>query len=132
MAHKPPPLPEENPHPSSPVVNPEVLPPEANISPQAGPDESPLPRWLNRKKLALAFVIAALSDALSIWLQLVLPLQLALDFLTAFLLFIVLGWRWPLLLGLVMEAIPGIAIFPAWVMVVATIAALGQPRPGLR
>jgi hypothetical protein len=114
------------------VVIPEVLPPQPDATHNPQPDEPPLPSWLNRKKLALAFIIAAISDALSIGFQLVLPVQLGLDFLTALALFIVLGWRWPLLLGLCMEAIPGVAIFPAWVLVVAAIAALGQPRPGLR
>lgn len=132
MGIKPPKLPEDQPKTSPDVVVPEVMPAETNPSPRADTEEPPLPRWLNRKKLILAFLIAAVSDALSIWLQLVLPVQLGLDVLTAFLLFAVLGWRWPLLMGLFMEAIPGMAIFPSWVLVVGAIAALGQPRPPLR
>jgi hypothetical protein len=91
-----------------------------------------LPRWLSRRRLAIAFAVAGLSDALSFGTGLIEPVQLPLDIITAALLFTVLGWRWPLLLGLVMEAIPGVAMFPAWVMVVAAIAALGSPRPGAR
>lgn len=114
------------------TVVPEVLPPEDLKSTSAHQETSPLPPWLSRQKVVFAFLIAAISDALSIWFQLILPVQLALDMVTAILLFVVLGWRWPLLLGLIMEAIPGLAIFPAWVLVVGAIVALGRPRPNLR
>jgi hypothetical protein len=40
------------------------------------------------------------------------------DLLTALLLFGLLGWRWALLPGLVAEAIPGVAVFPVWLLVV--------------
>ncbi len=40
---------------------------------------------------------------------------------TAFALFLILGRRWALLPGLVAEAIPGMGIFPVWVLVVLSI-----------
>lgn len=132
MTVKPPKIPGNMEDSSSKVVIPEVLPPADQRFSASQGDAPPLPSWLSRKKLMLAFFIAVVSDALSIGFQLMLPMQLTLDIATALLLFIVLGWRWPLLLGLVMEAIPGVAIFPAWVLVVSAIAALGQARPGLR
>ncbi|MCX8157252.1 MAG: hypothetical protein N3J91_12540 [Verrucomicrobiae bacterium] len=132
MIPKPPPPPENKPRPEPSLVVPEVLPAAAESTSQPAIGAQSLPRWLNRKKLILAFIIAALSDALSIAFQLVLPLQLGLDFLTALLLFVVLGWRWPLLAGLLMEALPGVAVFPAWILVVAAIAALGEVRPRFR
>jgi uncharacterized membrane protein YtjA (UPF0391 family) len=62
--------------------------------------------------------------------------QWAVDLATALLLFVLLGWRWALLPGLVAEAIPGIAVFPVWVLVVAAVALWGEisrtaptPRP---
>jgi hypothetical protein len=54
------------------------------------------------------------------------------DFGTAILLFMVLGWHWLLLPGLVMEAIPGLGILLLWLMVVGAIAVLGTARPKLK
>ena len=84
---------------------------------------------LSGKRLALAFAVAAVSDALSFALALAPPLQWAADAGTALLLFAVLGWQWVLLPGLVVEAIPGLAIFPFWVLVVGAVATWGRVRP---
>jgi hypothetical protein len=86
----------------------------------------------SKKRLFLAFLIACLSDVVGatfIWLP---PVVWAVDFLTAVLLFIVLGWSWFLLPGLLMEAIPGLEIIPLWVLVVGAIAIFGSPRPRLK
>lgn len=90
---------------------------------------TPLPRSLSRRKLALALVVAAAADAASIFLTLAPPLGWGLDFLTAALLFGILGWRWVLLPGLVMEAIPGLAAFPFWILVVLAVAVGGRSGP---
>jgi len=50
------------------------------------------------------------------------PIQWVIDVTTAGLLFLILGKRWAILPGLITEAIPGMAIFPVWVLVVASIA----------
>jgi hypothetical protein len=84
------------------------------------------------KRLAAAFAIAALSDFLSAGTEVVLPLQWALDLLTAGLLFLTLGRQWLILPGLIAEAIPGIALFPSWVLVVASIAIWGAVGPSAR
>jgi hypothetical protein len=81
---------------------------------------SPLKRH-SRGKMAIAFGLAAVSDALSIWITFAPPFQWALDLVTAFLLFLIFGRRWVLLPGLVMEAIPGMGVFPWWVLVVLSI-----------
>jgi hypothetical protein len=78
--------------------------------------------------LALAFTVAALADAFSVFLTLTPPVQWAADFLTAILLFIVLGFQWILLPGLIMEAIPGLYVFPFWVLVVAAVTLRGKVR----
>jgi hypothetical protein len=70
-----------------------------------------------------------LSDGLSILLTLTPPLQWAVDMVTAFLLFILLGRQWILLPGLVMEAIPGLYVFPFWVLVVGAVGLWGTARP---
>jgi len=80
-------------------------------------------------QLALAFVIAGVSDITGTFASLAPPIGWAVDALTAALLFVVLGWQWLLLPGLVLEAIPGIGVLPFWVLVVAAIAVLGTPRP---
>jgi hypothetical protein len=74
-----------------------------------------------RAKMALAFGVAAVSDVLSVWITFAPPFQWALDLATAFLLFLIFGRRWALLPGLVMEAIPGMGVFPWWVLVVVSI-----------
>ena len=40
---------------------------------------------------------------------------------SALLLFLILGRRWALLPGLIAEAIPGMGVFPVWVLVVISI-----------
>ena len=70
-----------------------------------------------------------MSDVLSIWLEFVPPVQWALDVATALLLFLILGRQWLILPGLVAEAIPGLALMPAWVLVVGSIAIWGTVSP---
>jgi hypothetical protein len=79
-------------------------------------------RRYSRAKLAIAFAVAAVSDFFSIWTEFAPPLQWAVDLGTAFLLFLILGRRWALLPGLIAEAIPGMGVFPVWVLVVLSIA----------
>jgi hypothetical protein len=76
---------------------------------------------LSWKRLAVAFVLAAVSDLISFWTELVPPVQWVLDFVTAFLLFLILGRRWAILPGLIAEAIPGMGVFPVWLLVVISI-----------
>ena len=83
----------------------------------------------SKKQLALAFVIAGVSDIIGVFATLAPPIGWALDIVTAGLLFIVLGWQWLLLPGLALEAIPGVGVVPFWLLVVGAIAVLGTPRP---
>jgi len=76
------------------------------------------PSW---KRLVVAFFIAALSDVLSFWTVLAPPVQWVIDLGTALLLFLILGRRWAILPGLIAEAIPGMGVFPVWVLVVLSI-----------
>ena len=81
------------------------------------------------KRLALAFALAVLADGFSFFLTLTPPVQWAVDLVTAILLFVVLGWQWILLPGLIMEAIPGLFVFPFWVLVVGAVVMWGTARP---
>jgi len=85
-------------------------------------------RRLSRLRFALAFGVAAISDFLAIWLEFAPPAQWALDLVTAGLLFLILGRRWALLPGLIAEAIPGMGVFPVWILVVASILAYDEIR----
>jgi lysylphosphatidylglycerol synthetase-like protein (DUF2156 family) len=87
-------------------------------------------RRLSRSRLALAFTIAALADALAVFLALTPPVQWSADLVTAIALFVVLGWQWYLLPALIMEAIPGLYVFPFWVLVVGAVAMWGAVWPG--
>lgn len=89
------------------------------------------PQKLSKFRLLLAFAVAAISDCLAIVFAPAPPIEWGLDFLTALLLFAILGWQWPLLAGMIMEAIPGVYMFPFWVLVVGAIALWGNPRPKL-
>lgn len=105
----------------------EVQPPEE--PPHTAPRS---PASSRRARLTMAFAIAAVSDVLSVWLEFVPPLQWTLDLSTALLLFLMLGRQWAILPALVAEAIPGIAVMPAWVLVVGSIAIWGSVKPGIR
>ena len=76
----------------------------------------------SRARLVIAFAVAGLSDLLSFWITFLPPAQWALDAGTAMVLFFILGRRWVLLPGLIAEAIPGMGVFPVWILVVASIA----------
>jgi hypothetical protein len=81
------------------------------------------------KRLALAFVIAGISDAIGAFAAPLPPIVWVVDLGTALLLFMVLGRQWLLLPGLALEAIPGLGVLPFWLLVVGAIAVLGTPRP---
>jgi hypothetical protein len=78
-----------------------------------------------RKRIALA--IAAAADLLQLALAPLFgegalsPLDDALDVVVALLLVVVLGWRWRTALALLLELIPGVALFPSWTAVIATL-----------
>jgi hypothetical protein len=76
---------------------------------------------VSRARFAIAFGVAAISDFISMWTELVPPIQWAVDLGTAGLLFLILGRRWALLPGLIVEAIPGMGVFPVWVLVVMSL-----------
>ncbi len=87
-------------------------------------------RWgtANKKRLVGALAVAAISDALSFGLTFAPPVQWGIDLVTALFLFLLLGRKWAILPGLISEAIPGLYIFPFWVLVVGSIATWGAIR----
>jgi hypothetical protein len=91
-----------------------------------------LPHGLSKTQIVLALAIAGVSDVLCAFVTVAPPIAWGVDVATAVLLFMVLGWNWLLLPGLVMEAIPGIGVFPFWLVVVVAIAIWGTARPKLQ
>ena len=107
------------------------LPTEASKTPvSAEPPSSNILKF-SKKQLALAFVIAGISDAVGAFITPLPPIGWVADLATALLLFLVLGRQWLLLPGLALEAIPGLGVLPFWLLVVGAIAVLGTPRPRL-
>lgn len=84
---------------------------------------------LTRTRKVLALLIAAASDAVSVFSAFAPPVQLAIDGVTAALLFWVLGFRWPLLPALAVEAIPGLAVFPTWSIAVGVLVGVTPTAP---
>src|SRR5713101_4212926 len=97
---------------TTPTDHPVILIPTEVLAPVRRP---------SRKRQAVAFLIAAVSDFLSFWMVLALPMQWLIDLGTALLLFLILGRRWAILPGLIAEAIPGMGVFPVWVLVILSI-----------
>jgi len=84
----------------------------------------------SRTRLGIAFGVAAVSDLFAIFTTIAPPAQVALDVGTAAVLFLILGRRWALLPGLIAEAIPGMGVFPVWILVVLSITIYdGIKRP---
>ena len=110
-----------------------MTPPPTEPSKQPTSAETPISETLkfSKKRLALAFAIAGISDAIGAFATPLPPIVWAIDLVTALLLFMVLGRQWLLLPGLALEAIPGLGVLPFWLLVVGAIAVLGTPRPNL-
>jgi D-beta-D-heptose 7-phosphate kinase/D-beta-D-heptose 1-phosphate adenosyltransferase len=90
------------------------------------------PEGVSNKRWLAALALALVSDVISFGDALFPALQIFVDLATALLLATLLGWNWALATALVAEAIPGLAAFPTWVMVVAALGALdklGSPKP---
>ena len=104
-------------------------PPEPSKQPTSAETPSSNTLKFSKKRLALAFVIAGISDAIGAFTTPLPPIGWAVDVATALLLFMVLGRQWLLLPGLALEAIPGLGVLPFWLLVVGAIAVLGTPRP---
>ena len=106
-----------------------MLPPERSQQPTSVKPASSETLKFSTKRLAIAFAVAGLSDAIGAFATPLPPLVWLVDLATVLLLFLVLGRQWLLLPGLALEAIPGLGVFPFWLLVVAAIAVLGTPRP---
>ena len=87
-----------------------MTPPPTEPSKQASSAETPFLNTLkfSKKRLALAFAIAGISDAIGVFTTPLPPIGWVADLATALLLFMVLGRQWLLLPGLALEAYSGL------------------------
>jgi hypothetical protein len=106
----------------------EVLPKEEPVPPV----EQPRVPVRRRARLMAAFAVAAVSDILAAMFAFVPPVQWIIDIVTAAALFFILGRQWVILPALIAEAIPGVAVFPFWLLVVGSIAIWGTIKPSGR
>ena len=109
----------------------QMTPPPTEPRKQPTSAGTPISKTLkfSKKRLALAFAIAGISDAIGAFAAPLPPIVWVVDFGTALVLFMMLGRQWLLLPGLALEAIPGLGALPLWLLVVGAIAVLGTPRP---
>lgn len=91
-------------------------------------EPTPVRRKRTKLRLLLALAVAIASDLIGAPLELAPPLALALDALTAALLWVILGRGWMLLVALALEAVPGVGVMPLWTMAVLATA-LQPPSP---
>ncbi len=75
-----------------------------------------LPRW------RWALLVAIISDVLGIAFTFTPPVYWIIDAVTAVVLLVVIGFKWPLLPALAIEVVPGLQLFPAWTLVVLALA----------
>lgn len=73
-----------------------------------------------------ALAAAGASDAISMAWSIIVPMQLTVDVATALVIWGLLGFRPWLLVALVAEAIPGLAMFPTWLLVVMAYGATSK------
>ncbi len=89
---------------------------------------------LTQKRLAL--LVGGFADFLQIvafpafGLGIASPLQDVLDFIVAFLLMAICGFRWQWIIAFVMELVPGLDLLPTWTMVVALMPVRGEGYRG--
>jgi len=78
-----------------------------------------------------ALLVAVVSDSIGFGLGLIPPIQWVVDAVTVLVLLRVLGFSWPLMVALAVEAIPFLEVFPTWTLVVLVMAGTdkhSQPR----
>ena len=86
-----------------------------------------------RRQKRIALTIAGLADLLQLALAplfaegAISPFDGVLDVIVAGALLLILGRRWRIALALGLELIPGVALFPTWAAVIATLSAAPDP-----
>ena len=77
-------------------------------------------------RIALAMLVAVGAD--TVLAPVGELIAIVADIAVAVVLALILGWSWPLAAALVLECIPGVGMFPSWVLAVSGIALVGHSR----
>jgi hypothetical protein len=91
---------------------------------------------LSRKRKALALLVAGATDLLQlVFFPMVFegaasPFEWVLDLVTAFVLTLILGFRWRTLLGIAVELVPGLDLFPTWMALVLSLPSAPKGQGG--
>jgi hypothetical protein len=88
----------------------------------------PPPQRIGGVRFFLAFAVAAAADSIFLMAELMPVVAWTVDFGVAFALFVLLGFRWALVPVLIVELIPGLALFPTWTLAVTSLALFGQRK----
>ena len=83
-------------------------------------------RSLTGLRIALALLVAVGAD--TVLAPVAEVIAIFADLAVAVVLTLILGWSWPLAAALVLECIPGVGLFPSWVLAVTGIAIVGRGR----
>jgi len=83
----------------------------------------------SKRQLVFAFGIAGISDVVGAFTTPLPPIAWGVDFVTALLLFLVLGRQLAAIARISSGGHSGLGVVPFWLMVVGAIVALGTPRP---
>jgi len=83
-------------------------------------------RSLTGLRIALAMLVAVGAD--TVLAPVAEAIAIFADLAVAVVLTLILGWSWPLAAALVLECIPGVGLFPSWVLAVTGIAIVGRGR----
>ena len=91
-------------------------------------------RLLSRKRKAVALLVAGTTDLLQLAFFPMFfegagsPFDWALDLVTGVVLTMILGFRWRTLLGVALELVPGLDLFPTWTALVLSLPSV--PKGG--
>ena len=97
---------------------------------RTNPGPSPIPGMPNIPiwRFVLAFLIAVVADIVLILAAPFEPILLSLDIFTALLLCATLGFNWIFVPTLLVEAVPGLEVFPTWTLVVLALCGIKLAR----
>ncbi len=83
-------------------------------------------RAVSALRIGLAMLVAVGAD--TVLAPIGEMIAIVADIAVAVVLALILGWSWPLAAALVLECIPGVGLFPSWVLAVTGIALVGRSR----
>ena len=99
---------------------------DADVDVDADSSANATRRAVSALRIALAMLVAVGAD--TVLAPVGELIAIVADIAVAVVLALILGWSWPLAAALVLECIPGVGLFPSWVLAVTGIALVGRSR----